>query len=362
MHNRISLKFLLLSLSLLFASQFSFGQNSDSTVAVSKRVDSVKVKKPSTKNDTWYYGEEPDRHTVIDSTVLHFEEYNIVQRDGIEYMNAGNTGSAAYPTVFSIDKHMGFNTGYNQYDIYKYEKDSIKHYQVIRPYAEVSLMFGLNKENVITAKFANQHKKMFFYGVDFTRISSVGTYGSQQTDLNGFNLYGIYNSKNKHWNIEADLIFNAVKNNENGGVAANPFDSSYFKKTLVPVRDTAVNNYKQVDFYLTTTYSIGKKYYERKHVDSARTQTLMPVFNVGYQFNLERSTYSYRDYDPDTNYYLKFYTPDSVYNNLSYLKVANALKLEYRPRKLTSDSTFEEKDFIAYAETNFQYYLLTQRF
>ena len=72
-------------------------------------------------------------------------------------------------------------------------------------------MFGLNKENVITAKFANQHKKMFLYGVDFRRIASPGTYGSQNTDINGFNLYGIFNSKNKHWNIEADLVFNSIK-------------------------------------------------------------------------------------------------------------------------------------------------------
>ncbi len=360
MLNRISLKFLLLSFLFAVTFQYSFGYSADSTLNTTRPADSVKVKKPSTKNDTWFYGEEPDRHTVIDSSVLHFEEYNIVQRDGIEYMNLGNTGSAAYPTVFSMDKHMGFNTGYNQYDIYKYEKDSIKHYQVIRPYAEVSLMFGLNKENVITAKFANQHKKMFFYGVDFTRISSAGTYGSQQTDVNGFNLYGIFNSKNQHWNIEADMVFNSVKNNENGGVAANPFDSSFFKKELVPVRDTAVNNYRQIDFYLTATYSIGKKYFERKHIDSARTQILMPVFNVGYQFNIERSKFSYRDYDPDTNYYHKFYTPDSVFNDLTYLKVGNAVKLEYRPRKLTSDSTFEEKDFIAYAQSGFDYYLLTQ--
>ena len=322
--------------------------------------DSIKIKKPSTKNDTWYYANETDNHHAIDSTILHMEEYNVVQRDGIEYLNMGNTGSAAYPTVYSIDKHMGFSAGYNQYNIYKYERDSIKHYQVIRPYTEVSLMFGLNKENVITAKFANQHKKMIFYGVDFTRIASGGTYGSQQTNINGFNLYAVYKSKNLHWNIAADMIFNSIKNNENGGVMTNPFDSFFFKKTEVPVRDTAVNNYRQIDFYLTTTYSIGQSYYTRKHPDSARTKTLLPVFNVGYQFNIERSKFSYRDYDPDTVYYHQYYTPDSVYNDLSYLKVANALKLEYRPRKLTSDSTFEEKDFIAFAETNFEYYLLKQ--
>ena len=155
---------LFLSHIFLFVSLWCFGQV-DSIGVVTNATDTVKHKKPSTKNDTWFYSSVPDQHTVIDSTILHFEEYNVVQRDGIEYLNMGNTGSAAYPTVYSIDKHMGFNTGYNQYDIYKYQRDSIKHYQVIRPYTEVSLMFGLNKESVITAKFANQHKKLIYYGV-----------------------------------------------------------------------------------------------------------------------------------------------------------------------------------------------------
>ena len=356
----IVLKILLLSFIFSFTHQSSFCAVADSTGNTVDSVMSFNKKRPSTKNDTWYLPGEPDNHFVIDSTIFHTEEFNLVQRQGIEYMNTGNTGGAAYPTVFSLDKHMGFNTGYNQYDIYKYEKDSIKHYTLIRPDVEVGLMFGLNKEDMITARFANQYKKMIYYGVDFTRMFSPGTYGSQLTNVNGFNLYATYISKNKHWNVEADLVFNSVKNEESGGVTANPFDSLYFKKTLVPVRDSALNKYMQIDAYITATYSIGPKIYERKHMDSARIESILPVFNVGYQFNVERSTYSYRDYDPDTNYYHQFYLPDSVYNNLGYTKVGNAVKLEYRPRKLTSDSTFEEKDFIAFAETGFDYYLLQQ--
>ena len=359
MKDSVVIKFLLLSFIFGFFCQSSFGEMADSTATVDS-VMSFGKKMPSTKNDTWFLPGEPDNHFAIDSTIFHIEDYNMVQRQGIEYMNIGNTGSAAYPTVFSMDKHMGFNPGYNQYDIYKYERDSIRHYQLIRPYVELGFMFGLNKENVISAKLANHYKKMIYYGVDFTRMFSPGTYGGQQTNVNGFNLYATYISNNKHWNIETNMVFNSVKNQENGGVAANPFDSLYFKKTLVPVRDTALNKYMQFDFYLTTTYNIGPKFYERKHPDSARVQSILPIFNVGYQFNIERSTYNYRDYDPDTNYYHQFYTPDSVYNNLNYTKVGNALKLEYRPRKLTSDSTFIEKDFIAFAETGFDYYLLKQ--
>jgi hypothetical protein len=262
----------------LFSYHLSYSSPADTTLHTS---DSIKPKKPSTMNDTWYHSSEPERHYVIDSSIFHTEEYNVVQRDGIESMNLGNNGTAAFPTVFSMDKSTGFNLGYNQFDIYRYQKDSIKYYQVIRPYVEISMMIGLNYDQMFKVKFANQHKGVLFYGVDFTRIYSKGTYQDQRANDNGFSLYGIYNSKNKRWNVEADLIFNSFKVQENGGVSASPFNpppyTSYVEKNLVPTTDTGQNLYNQIAFYLTSSYSIGKTYYARKN-DTLRVKTLLPVF------------------------------------------------------------------------------------
>lgn len=214
-------------------------------------------------NDTWFTSAEPEKHLAIDSSIFHIEDYNVAQRNGIEYTHAGNVGSAAYPLVFSANRSTGFNLGYNQYDIYRYSKDSVKYYQVIRPYTELSIVIALKNEQMFQARFANQHKGIIYYGVDFRRISSKGIYNNQKTDVNGFNLYGIFNSPNKKWNVQADLIFNSFKNLENGGVAYSPFDSSFFQKTLVPVNlSTAENKYVQVDFYLKSSYNLGKKYFQ----------------------------------------------------------------------------------------------------
>lgn len=325
-------------------------------------VDSTKPKHPSTMNDTWFNNAEPEQHYIIDSTIFHLEEYNVVERNGREYENLGNTGSAAYPTVFDMDRSTGFKTGLNQFDLYRYTRDSAKYYQVIRPYAEFSMLIGLKKEQMYIGKFANQHKNMIYYGVEFTRINSPGAYTNQATLNNGFNLYGIFNSKNKHWNLQADLIFNWFKEQENGGVTDDPFNGTYFQKNLVPVATaTGMNNYKQIDFYLKTSYSVGKKYYERKN-DTLVEKTLLPVFKISYLFNVERNISKFSDLQPalDSSFYGSFYRPDSVVNNINYLKFGNSLMLEYRPRKLTSDSTYEEKDFIAYAEAGFEYFMLTQ--
>jgi len=314
---------------------------------------------PSTKNDTWYLNAEPEKHYVIDSTIFHIEEYNEIQRNGIEYAHTGNTGTAAYPLVFSPNRSSGFNLGYNQYDLYRYCKDSVRYYQVIRPYTELSIMIGLKNEQMFQGRFANQHKGIIFYGVDFRRISSKGIYNNQKALDNSFNLYGIFNSKNKHWNVQTDLIFNSIKVGENGGVPISPFDSSFFQKTLVPVSlPSANNNYQNIDFYLKGSYNVGKKYFSGSN-DSARTQSLMPVFRVSYQFNVESNKNKFRDLNPSSNYYGDFYLKDSVFNDLNYIKIGNTLLLDYHARKLTSDSSYSEKNFIAEAQTGFDYYLIS---
>jgi hypothetical protein len=315
---------------------------------------------PSTKNDTWFIGSEPEKRYVIDSSIFHIEEYNEVQRNGIEYANAGNTGTAAYPLVFSIKKNAGLNLGYNQFDVYRYSKDSARYYQVIRPYTELSIIIGLRNEQMFQGRFANQHKGLIYYGVDFRRISSKGAYTNQKALDNSFNLYGIFNSRNKHWSVQTDLIYNSFVVQENGGVPISPFDSVFFRKLLTPVTlNAALNNYRQIDFYLKSSYSIGKKYFNGR-TDSVRTQELMPVFRISYQFNVESNKNRYRDKTPVESFYGDFYLKDSVFNDLDYLKVSNALMLDYHARKLTSDSTYAEKNFIAEAEAAFDYYTITQ--
>src|ERR1035437_9920639 len=117
MRHETFMKFLLLFCFSAFIIPYSFSSPEDSAVH----------KKPSTRNDTWFNNAEPEQRFVIDSTILHFEEYNLVQRDGKEYMNLGNAGTAAYPLIFDMNRSIGFNAGYNQFDLYRYQKDSVRY-------------------------------------------------------------------------------------------------------------------------------------------------------------------------------------------------------------------------------------------
>lgn len=331
--------------------------------------DSLKRKKPSTLNDTWFYGAEPNKHFIIDTSISQLHRFNVVQGDGQEYFNLGNSGTAAFPLIFDTRKKTGFDFGFNQFDVYRYKKDSVKYYQVIRPYTELSYTIGLKAEQVFQGKFANSHGKNFYYGVDFRRVDSKGTYTNQSSVVNGFSLYGVFNSKNKRWNVQTDLLFNNARVRENGGLKTDIFrtDTVLFSKTLAPVYigDDLTgwhpqNKVNEVDWYLKAGYNIGKKYTERIN-DSTTQKTLLPIFRISYQFNVEKNQYSYLDKKPDTAYYKDFYTiPDSLYSSHQFLKVGNQISFDFMAKKLTSDSTFQEKNFLAGAAVGFDYYLLDQ--
>lgn len=316
----------------------------------------------STLNDTWYYGHEPEKHFLIDSSIFQMHRFDVVRRDGPEYFNLGNMGTEAYPLVFSPSPSVGFNMGFHQFDAYRYSKDSIHYYQVIRPYAEIFYSLGINKDQLFKGRFANSHKNGLMYGVEFRRINSPGQYTRQRAIDNGFSLYGIYNSKDHQWGLESDLVYNSYLVQENGGLARDIIfkDSALFQKSLAPVNlQYAGLQYREISWYLKGTYAIGKKYNERIN-DTTVLRVVLPVFKVSYQFNLDYNHYQYFDLKGDSAYYPYLTMGDTMRYTSGYLKAANRFGLDYTAKKLTSDSTYKELNFIIGASANLDYFVMRE--
>lgn len=322
------------------------------------------VRKRSSLNDTWYYGSEPNKRYIIDTGIAQLHRFDVVRRDGIEFFNLGNTGTEAYSTIFNPSMTAGFNMGFHQFDVYKFSKDSIRYYQVIRPYAELFYSLSINKEQIFEGRFANFHKKSgIMYGVDFRRINSNGTYVNQKALDNGFSLYGVYYSKSKALYIESDLIYNSFVTQQNGGLSTDLFfkDSSLLTKSLAPIYMTqAILNYNEIDWFLKAGYNVGKKYNERVN-DSTVRRTMLPTFRVSYQLDVDRNKYSYFDTKIDSGYYSKYLcTGDTLRYNSNFIKIGQRLGLDYNAKKLTSDSTYKELNFLIGASLNFDYYILSE--
>lgn len=321
--------------------------------------DSLKALRPKAKYDVWYHKHDENKLHGIDTAIFQLHRNDFVRRDHEEFLNLGNTGTAAYPLIFTPQQRNFFSAGFNQFDIYRFVPDSIRYYKAMRPYTELSYQIGLKNEQIFKGRFFHSTKSGLDYGTEFFRADSKGAYQNQGSLNAGFYLYGKYKTKAERFIIGTDLIYNQHKVSENGGLQQDYFDTdtSFFQKTLAPVNlTTAQNNYREWFWNFSAALNLGKKITERKN-DTLTKERVIPRFRIGYDFSLESSKYKYADTKPDSLYYNEFYSlSDSLVNAQEFLKVGNAISFSWMPQRRTSDSTFKEQFLYAGGSVHFDYW------
>lgn len=341
----------------LFALLFLFSQ-----FAISQ-TDSITKSKWRSINDTWTHYSEPDIRYGIDSSIINLEEFNAMQRSGSEYLNIGNTGSAAYPLVFSPFRFRGFNVGFNQFEAYRYTFDSTRIYHVMRPFSHIEYIVGQKVEQYFKGKFAGQLKQQFQFGVDFTRYNSRGTYVNQSTNVNGFTLYGFYEPPKRNYSIQTILLLNLAKVKENGGVDdVDVFakNSTFFTKELVPVKSqNAKNDYTEVRWMARGAYHFGK--YQNIKKDTATLKIKVPTFKIGYEIGTGMQRFKYLDLAPDSAYYGSFWAgKDSIRYDLNITHFSNAAFMEFTGQFAKNDTVIKQTNFRASASLHYDIYSIKE--
>ncbi|HEY0262518.1 MAG TPA: putative porin, partial [Chitinophagales bacterium] len=231
------------------------------TTASAKSDTTISAQKPKAIYDVSYQRHDENLLTGIDTSIFQLHRNDFVRRDGAEYFNLGNSGTAAYPIIFQPTATSGLTAGFRQFDVYRYTRDSMRYYHALRPYTEINYVIGLNQEQIFRGRFFHSTKSGFDYGTDFYYLNSPGTYTHQRAVDAGFYLYGKYHAKNYRWNVFTDLVFNHFKTLDNAGLQKDYFatDTSFFSKTLTPVKlDSAQNTYSDWNWFLGADYHLGK--------------------------------------------------------------------------------------------------------
>lgn len=302
--------------------------------------DSTSVKK-SSSYDRWFLAEDPEWRFSIDTSIFNIEEYNHCQRDGIEYAHLGNLGSPAYPIVFQQPVSKGFSEGMNAFDVYRFKPDSIRYYHVKRPYTQIMYVIGLGNEQRFNGRFANRYKEIIYYGVEYDRLYSKGAYPNQQSNHNGFSLYALFHSPDRHWDAKTNLLFNDFQMGENGGLAYDIFsaDSTPLSSSLSQVNLTAgKNRYNEITFQFSGNYNFLQSAVQA--IDSLIQQP-MPLFRLGIEAACKRNKYRFSDLAPDSLYYQSFLTnpPDSASFQLQTLSVSGRIFFEYTGYRRNAQSS-----------------------
>src|SRR5665213_2486247 len=80
----------------------------------------------------------------IDTALAGIEVFNPAFKNSYHYL--GNLGTAAAPTIFSLNNHFGTDVGYHDFDLYFLNPDDIKFYRTNTPFTEISYNLCSNSE------------------------------------------------------------------------------------------------------------------------------------------------------------------------------------------------------------------------
>ncbi|MCB9226224.1 MAG: hypothetical protein H6578_03485 [Chitinophagales bacterium] len=294
----------------------------------------------------YYYKDEPTTFIPIDSSLNNLEEYNFVQSNTWDYFNLGNTGQAHYKLALDWDNKIGFKNGMTHFDRYKYAMDRIKYYNTKKPYSEISYTIGSKRENIFGAKFSHNIKNRFVYGLEFHRTLSNGVYRNMPSKNGAFTLYGLFTSKNARYQLGVDLVFNKIKNEENGGVQEDFVNTPSLKESnkefYTPYITQGLTQHKNLNLLITNTYNFGFHKIDSIN-DSLSVKKFYPSFSINYKVGTQRNTFQFVDKAADSvnyyNDYLNFYqVEDSTYYRLYYHQIPNQVSVSYSGLKKNTDS------------------------
>lgn len=233
--------------------------------------------------------------------------------------NLGNVGLAITNLYFPVfQTGLGFNFMQNNFREYIYESPKMRYFNTKTPYTELLFIVGSKKE--LNSRFVHSQNinKNLNFTFNFQRIRSDGFYNRQNTNHTDVALSGNYKSSNKRYFLISTIIYNSLKNAENGGIAS---DSTFEN---LPVRDrklldinlaSASRKYHSRSFYLKQYINIGHK---TQGADTSESAQVSPSSVLSHSVLIRDEFYTFSDPNPVSGFYKNIYndslrTYDSTY-------------------------------------------------
>jgi hypothetical protein len=268
----------------------------------------------------------------LDTGLTNFENYSPLYQPRDPKIGLGSLGLPARDLLFEPNKTIGFDVGQHFLDAYIMTPQDIQYYRARVGYTNLSLFDSGVKEQLFKAIHSQNINPQLNIGLNLNFIGSQGFYARQNVGDMNLAFFSWYESKNKRYNLLANIIYNTLKTPENGSIVndsifTKPPTSAYTTTQNLPVRLYA----SQDKLYTSGLYV--KQYYYIGKIDSLKKGTgnanVLPTQRVGYTFytNTVRSIFSQNEPDhfhvfPDY-YYSSTYSRDSlavghIQNSFSY--------------------------------------------
>ncbi len=327
------------TISFLTLSYPSFSQT-DSTKFIAKA-----------KEVEYVFADDINTFYPIDTSLKGFQFFNPADpSDG--YFSLGNLGSPYYSVIWKPDSIRGFDIGLHTMDRYRLTLESTPFYHNTYSYSELNYALGLRGEQLVNAKVSQRFGERMNVGVEFQRLSSVGTYLNQETGNYNMRFFDWYRSKNNRYNLLSSVAVNWMNANINGGIDPNLNleDSFFLSKKIVPINlDGASIKWNDAGGFIQQSWDFGKKY--EVQIDTSFQKVFQPKSRLTHRFLYQNHVYRFMDEFPDSIYYADFgitidSSMDTLTNELEYDEFANYLTYSYLGVKSRANDAVIYKPFV----------------
>ena len=232
----------------------------------------------------------------LDTGIYNFENYSVLNQPRTPKIYLGNLGQDERSLLFEPSRAIGFDAGLHTLDAYMLNPQDLNYYRARVPYTQLYLITGGLTEQVFKLLHTQNVNHHLNVGFNLNYIGSQGVYskellGQNVSDVNAA-AFAWYESKNKRYNLLANLMYNNLKAPETGSILNDSiFVTGSIDKTSEPVRlaDT-YENWKQSGFYLKQFYYIGK-------IDSISKKgsntNILPTQRVAYTLHYDTHVYNF---------------------------------------------------------------------
>lgn len=239
----------------------------------------------------------------LDTTLAGFENYNPLLQPRDPKIYLGNTGLPARDLLFTPSRQIGFDPGLHELDPYWLNPEDISYYRARVPYTDLYFVLGGHAEQIFKATYARNVNPRLNIGFNLNFLGSQGFYSSNGVlgqNVSNVNVAGFtwYESKNKRYNLLANIIYNDLKAPITGSIQNDSiFKTGSLDKTTELVRlPNTYENWHGTSLYLKQTYFIGR-------IDSTKkdkgNSTILPTQRVAYTLHYDTKVYNFIQNDQD---------------------------------------------------------------
>jgi hypothetical protein len=157
------------------------------------------------------------KHAVWNDSSLFFIHRYEFHKYGLEWFN-GNLGLSRNRLFYDYSQEgSGFLLGIAGFDSYFSSYKNIQLYETRRPYTEVSVVLGTEKEQIAKLFHTQNVNERWNIAFKLNRTTSEGFYSRQNANYNVVDLQTSYLSKSKKYGAIVKSYFNRANAFENGG-------------------------------------------------------------------------------------------------------------------------------------------------